>query len=66
MTSWRRLLCVVCLGHRWQTHVDAEGPVTYCLRCGKIRHSGFEFDPPGDLEFHAAEAKIAEGVRYLP
>lgn len=66
MNVLRRFLCVVRLGHRWETLTDAEGSVTYCVRCAKTRHSGTEFDPPGDPERHADEARIAEGIRYLP
>ena len=62
----RRFLCVIRLGHRWETVTDAEGSVTYCVRCAKTRHSGIDFDPPGDPEQHAHEAKLAEGIRYLP
>ena len=61
-----RFLCVVRLGHPWKTLTDAEGSVTYCVRCAKTRHSGVDFDPPGDPDRHTGEARIAEGVRNLP
>jgi hypothetical protein len=66
MSAVRRLLCVVRLGHRWETVTDSEGSVTYCVRCAKLRHSGIDVDPPGDPRQHAHEAKLAEGIRNLP
>jgi hypothetical protein len=66
VSAVRQLLCVVRLGHRWQTATDAEGSVTFCVRCGKTRHTGIDFDPPGDPEQHADEAAAAGTIRNFP
>jgi hypothetical protein len=48
MSVLRQLACVVRGGHRWEIASDAEGSVTYCIRCDKTRHVGTDFDPPVD------------------
>ena len=40
LSSFRKLLCKVRGGHRWQTTTDAHGTISYCERCGTIRHHG--------------------------
>jgi len=54
MSILRELACSVRGGHRWKTDADAEGSLTYCVRCEKVDHAGTEFDPPGDPKKHAA------------
>jgi hypothetical protein len=34
----RRLSCLVCGGHHWQTFTDAAGSISSCARCGRTRH----------------------------
>lgn len=60
MGVFRHLACVARGGHRWQTLTDAEGSVTYCVRCDKTRHVGTDFDPPVDPHDHAAANKVTE------
>jgi hypothetical protein len=50
MQRFLRVLCVVRL-HDWKTEADADGPVTFCTRCGHVKHSRtgetLEPRPPG-------------------
>lgn len=71
--SMRSLSCVIFgLGHRWEMYSDAEGSVTTCRRCGKLRHlraAGLREiidDAPGDPIRSHAESKIVENTKYLP
>jgi len=63
MSFFRHLACVVRGGHRWETISDAEGSVTYCIRCDETRHVGTDFDAPGNPRAHADVAKLAEIAR---
>ena len=33
-----RLLCIVRLGHSWETVQDPAGSFARCMRCGLLRH----------------------------
>ena len=67
----RPLLCVLGLGHRWETHSDAEGSVTSCRRCGKLRHVGaadlraIVDDTPGNPRQSYAESAMIHDTQYL-
>ncbi len=37
MSALSRLVCLV-RGHGWEEHSDPAGIVTFCSRCGKLRH----------------------------
>jgi len=34
----KRLACVV-RGHEWEDRSDPAGTITFCSRCGKLRHN---------------------------
>jgi len=36
----RRLFCLIRGGHCWETITDTAGAITFCARCGKMRHPG--------------------------
>jgi hypothetical protein len=38
MTASTRIRCLFG-GHSWEQHQDPVGPLTFCLRCGKLRHA---------------------------
>ena len=50
MSAFRRLFCVVRLGHRWETAEDPYGGVTVCSRCGYLRHVPSGMKSPWTLE----------------
>jgi hypothetical protein len=68
----RPLLCILRFGHRWETHSDAEGSVTSCRRCGKLRHvrsTGFRASidaASGDPIRSHAESTMIQHLDDLP
>ena len=38
MRAARRAVCLF-RRHRWEEHTDPVGTVTFCMRCGKLRHA---------------------------
>jgi hypothetical protein len=71
ITTMRPLLCILRLGHRWETNSDVEGSITRCKRCGKLRHAGTTDlraavdDASGDPIRSHAESVIIQNAQHL-
>ena len=45
-----RLTCFARGGHKWSHVMDASGSITYCERCGRLRHAR---PSPADIHHQA-------------